>query len=82
MFSHEKSTRRNSPERQTIYKIPRISGYIWTGIVMSSEIDEKVGVHLYLEKELLQKAREKCLNLSAFLRKKLREELGEDYQAF
>ncbi|MFX0170425.1 MAG: type II toxin-antitoxin system CcdA family antitoxin [Candidatus Hodarchaeota archaeon] len=49
---------------------------------MSSDIDEKVGVHLYIEKELLQKARDKCLNLSAFLRKKLKEELGEEYEAF
>lgn len=49
---------------------------------MSTNTGEKVGVHLYIEKKLLEKARDRCLNLSAFLRKKLREEVGEEYEAF
>lgn len=49
---------------------------------MSIGTDEKVGVKLYIDKELLEKARDRCLNLSAFLRKKLREEIGEEYEAF
>ncbi len=46
---------------------------------------KRVKLSLYIDEDLIKKARERCLNISAFVRKKLREELGElgmDYEAY
>lgn len=41
------------------------------------ERPKKVRLSLYIDEDLIKKARERCLNISAFVRKKLRKELEE-----
>lgn len=48
----------------------------------SSIQSRKVSIHLYIEEDLIKLARAKCLNISAFLGKKLQEELGIEYEAY